>query len=97
MSELNVTGLSSPVSINMTATLLQEGKVYDCYYWDSTNSSWSQDGVETVYLSATESQCLTTHLTAFVLIAVDSPSSTAATTTSNGKGLDHVHLFVYRN
>ncbi|XP_041465073.1 uncharacterized protein LOC121415809 [Lytechinus variegatus] len=80
-SELDITGLTSPISINMTATILQDDKVYDCYYWDSSNSSWSQDGLTTVYHSTVLSECQTTHLSAFTLISVDAPTTVPMPTT----------------
>ncbi|XP_071511055.1 uncharacterized protein [Diadema antillarum] len=92
LSELNVTGLSSPVSINMTATILQNDKVYDCVYWDTDTSSWSTDGVNTVYHSATESECSTSHLTAFTLMANDAPTTIGFPTTAGEttEGLDSI-------
>ncbi|XP_030832121.1 receptor for egg jelly 8 isoform X1 [Strongylocentrotus purpuratus] len=80
-SELSITGLSSPISINMTASRLQSDKVYDCYWWDTSSSSWSQDGLTTVYHSSVLSECQTTHLSAFTLIAVDSPTTIMMATT----------------
>ena len=65
----------------MTVTLPQAGKSYECRYWDTTSSAWLTDGLETVLNPDNTSlvQCLTDHLTAFTLMAVDTPTTDVPT------------------
>ena len=70
---MSITNLSELISITLSVTQPQTSKSYECRYWDTVTSTWATDGMETVIDSsdATQVECLTDHLTAFTLIAVE--------------------------
>jgi hypothetical protein len=79
--ELTIANLTERITITLSITLPQSDKTYECHYWDTVNQAWSSDGLETVLNqnNSDEVECLTDHLTAFTVLAVDNPTSNSPT------------------
>ncbi|XP_072037597.1 uncharacterized protein [Amphiura filiformis] len=75
-SELDITGLTTPITINITITRPQTNKSYECRYWSVSDTAWLSDGIDTVIQTTTLVTCLTHHLTQFTVMGVDLPITT---------------------
>ncbi|XP_071845132.1 uncharacterized protein [Apostichopus japonicus] len=74
--QLTVSDLSEPVTFNLTITRPQEGKSYECRFWDTDISEWSSSGLTSLLLEADTVTCETTHLSTFTLVVTDSSTTT---------------------
>ncbi|XP_072031504.1 uncharacterized protein [Amphiura filiformis] len=77
--EIIIEDLTDPISINMTLTLPKTNRFYECSFWNATLSQWSTEGIATVEHSATDFECLSTHLTQFTVMALSNPTTVAPT------------------
>lgn len=85
-AEIAVDGLATPITINMTITRPQVGKIYQCCYWSDAAEEWQSDGIDTVKQSDVLVSCLTNHLTQFTVIGVDPSEITDEPPTETPKG-----------
>ncbi|XP_071499141.1 uncharacterized protein [Diadema antillarum] len=79
-SAINVTGLSTPVTLTFPLSVSLTGVTYDCVYWDSSASDWSTSGISTTEVDGSTMQCQSTHLTDFTVMGTPIPSTEPSST-----------------
>ncbi|XP_070541846.1 serine-rich adhesin for platelets-like isoform X2 [Ptychodera flava] len=77
---LNVTGLTTPIKMNLTINSPDTSKFYTCKYWDEDTSAWSTSGVTTVEIDSSTVECQMNHLSEFGAFSSDIPSTVGPTT-----------------
>ncbi|XP_070541847.1 uncharacterized protein [Ptychodera flava] len=81
---LNVTGLTTPIKMNLTINSPDSTKLYTCKYWDEDASAWSTSGITTVEIDSSTVECQMNHLSEFGAFSSSIPTTTGLATTVNG-------------
>ncbi|XP_054758721.2 uncharacterized protein LOC129264802 [Lytechinus pictus] len=96
-STLNVSGLTTPVTISFPLTISLTGVSYGCVYWDSDLDDWSTDGMTSTTVDDSTVSCESTHLTEFTIMGTPVQSTAPPSTTAQTdelEGLTSLVLYI---